>query len=303
VKPRLDILGADSSNILAPNGAFSFDDKGFDAIERIATTYKPLFISLDPLLSYIGGNVDVNKGNQVRPFLHRLGDLAQKHGLAILAVRHLTKGARDGSGYRGSGSIDITAVARSVLLAGIDPTDRNRRGLVHDKCNLGPQGPTFGYAISDSGLAWLGPINLTAGELLAAEPGVFLGATASAKDFLLEFLAEGPRRSSEVFAEAEKLRIARRTVERAKSELGLATAHQGVPGKGGGGAWYWSLPVRPDKSGRGRQDDALAELSSRSDKTPTSTSDYVDDSRDRQPEPPTLADSPQPREGIPCETT
>ena len=46
---------------------------------------------------------------------------AERHGVAVLAVRHLTKGGSGNLLYRGLGSIGVIASARSALLIGPDP--------------------------------------------------------------------------------------------------------------------------------------------------------------------------------------
>ncbi|GAI00726.1 unnamed protein product, partial [marine sediment metagenome] len=58
-----------------------------------------------------------------------LTKLADKYSSAIIAIRHLTKGGSLKPIYRGLGSIDFTASARSVLLAGCDPDELAVRGI------------------------------------------------------------------------------------------------------------------------------------------------------------------------------
>jgi hypothetical protein len=78
-----------------------------------------------------------------------LRERAERQRAAIAMVRHLTKGSRDKSIYRGQGNVDITAACRSCLLAGIDPTDatKERKVLIHIKSNLARLGPSLSFSI------------------------------------------------------------------------------------------------------------------------------------------------------------
>ena len=58
---------------------------------------------------------------------------------------HLTKSVRSKSIYRGMGSIDLTAAARSVVLVGTHP--EKGTGMCHIKSNLAPLGPSLGYTL------------------------------------------------------------------------------------------------------------------------------------------------------------
>ena len=69
----------------------------------------------------------MNRANEVRPIFRKLGETAQETGCAIILIGHLNKAAGSQSTYRGLGSIDITAVVRSLLFIGKvknDPTTR-----------------------------------------------------------------------------------------------------------------------------------------------------------------------------------
>src|SRR5262245_65639669 len=93
------------------------------------TGFAPTLTIIDPLFAYVGGK-DTNKQGDARGIMDKLTRLAKHHNCAIVCVRHLNKGNRDKSIYRGGGSIDFTAAARSVLLVGADPSDKRRRPVV-----------------------------------------------------------------------------------------------------------------------------------------------------------------------------
>jgi hypothetical protein len=72
--------------------------------------------------------------------------LAEKHQCTILAVRHFAKTTQEKALYRGLGSIDFVAMARSVLQ--IEQMGMGKQYvLTHAKTNIGPQGSALGYTI------------------------------------------------------------------------------------------------------------------------------------------------------------
>ncbi|MGI8926878.1 MAG: bifunctional DNA primase/polymerase, partial [Tepidiformaceae bacterium] len=246
VRPRLDRMGADVSRITAIEGPLCFGgeegEAGLEFVEAEIRRSSPALVVLDPLVFYLGGAVDLHRANEVRAVTARLALLAEKYRCAILAVRHLTKGGRDKAIYRGIGSIDLTAAARSVLLVGCDPDDPAKRAIAQTKCNLAPFGPPVGYSLADGLFTWT-TTDLTAGRMLAAEgDGGDGAAKGEAEGFLREALAGGARPAAEVKREALACGIAGRTLDRAKAALGVTSRHSGVPGKSGGGTWDWRLP-------------------------------------------------------------
>ncbi len=68
----------------------------------------------------------------------RLADVAERTGCAVILIGHLNKAAGGQSAYRGLGSIDFRAAARSVLLIGRVKREPNVRVIVHDKSSLAP---------------------------------------------------------------------------------------------------------------------------------------------------------------------
>ena len=191
-------------------------------------------------MAYLSREVDVHKANQVRQVTAHLARLAEKHGPAIIAIRHLTKGGSLKPIYRGLGSIDFMAAARSVLLAGSDPDNPQTRGIVHLKCNLAPLGAAIGYEVREDGFFWAGHSDLTGDRILAASEGG--SALAEAKEFLTTILNSEPMPANEVFEEAEAHGIAEATLKRAKAALKITATRIGEPGKRGKGKWQWELP-------------------------------------------------------------
>lgn len=241
LRPRLDSLGADVSKVFACDVPIDFSTTdGLDFARRKIEEYRPAVVIIDPIVAYVGSGTDTHRANHVRSILAPLASIAGRFGAAILAVRHLSKGSAARSIYRGQGSIDFTAAARSVLLAGFDPTDQERRALVQIKTNIGPIAPTLGFEIPDGRFRWTGDSTLTASDLLSAESsGEEKSAEEEAREFLLEILGDSRVRSTDVKKEAGEAGIAERTLWNAKRKLGIQAERDGF---GPGAAWYWKLP-------------------------------------------------------------
>lgn len=118
VKPRLEAAGADCSKVLVIDESeqgLSMSDLRIE--EAIKQTGAKLVI-LDPIQAYLGSGVDMHRANEIRPVMKHLGDIAEKYNCAIILIGHMNKASGSKSTYRGLGSIDFQATARSVLIVG-----------------------------------------------------------------------------------------------------------------------------------------------------------------------------------------
>ena len=93
---------------------------------------------LDPLQAYLGSNVDMHRANEVRPVLKRLSLMAERTQCAVILIGHMNKAQGLKSGYRGLGSIDFRASARSVLIVGRLKSGDTLRIVAQDKNSLAP---------------------------------------------------------------------------------------------------------------------------------------------------------------------
>lgn len=243
IRPRLDAMKANVANINAIDGALTFDDSGLLKLEGYIESLHPALVILDPLVAYLGAKIDLHRANETRAIMSQLAHIAEKYNVAILAIRHLTKGGAARPIYRGLGSIDITASCRSVLLAGCDPETPQNRGLVQIKSNLAPMGDAIGFELRDSSFYWTGECGLTAGQILAIEDTETTSVLDEAIEFLNDELVDGPVPASQIFNDARDAGLSKITVKRAKAKLGIVTRRQGETGKRGGGRFTWELPV------------------------------------------------------------
>ena len=234
VKPRLELAGADCERIIVideSDKSLSMVDERLE--EAIVRTGARLLI-LDPIQAYLGGNMDMNRANEARDMTKKLAALAEKYQCAIVLVGHMNKAAGNKAAYRGMGSIDFFAVARSVLLVGRVEGEENIRAVVQIKNNLAAFGHPKAFALSEEGFQWLGDYEITVDEVLG---GIAPKANKMelAKQMLRE-LAETHSAvlSNEIFDRADELGISKRTLENAKKELSIRARKIN-------NAWYWEL--------------------------------------------------------------
>lgn len=225
VRPRLDTMKADVSKIYAYDDPVIFDEVGCAEVEEQIAELRPAIVIIDPLVAYMGGQIDLHKANETREIMARLARLAEKYQVGIVALRHLTKGGRDKSIYRGQGSIDLTAAARSVMLIGRDPNEPNARAIVHIKGNLAPLGPSIKYELRPGfkcPFRWGGFTELTAEDILKADRnGSDVSEFSMAKSYLQAALTEGARSSEILKREAEARGINPKILGRVARELGI----------------------------------------------------------------------------------
>lgn len=245
LRPRLDTMGADPENIHVLTGwkDYAADEEGLvtledtEVINKAMLTVNPDMVVIDPIQGYLGAGVDMHRANEIRPVLAKLADLAELHDSALLCIRHLSKAPTNKALYRGMGSIDFSAAARSILLAGQDPDNPEKRAIIHLKSSLTQTGPSIGYELSGEGFFWTGPSDMTAGSVLRAENHDEGDKTAleEAKEFLTDLLYDGPLPCKDIDAERKNANISKRTLDRAKSALGIISEKHGDN-------WSWRMP-------------------------------------------------------------
>ena len=237
IKPRLIEAGADENmvlNIIEDTNSLSLSD---ERIEKAITETGAKLMILDPIQGYIGEDVDINRANEIRSVLKRVAAVAERTGCAIVLVGHLNKAKGASSQYRGLGSIDFRAAARSVLLVGRLRKEPNVRIIVHDKSSLAPEGKSMAFNLgNDKGFYWLdGYSEITSEELLCGFSHDT--KTSVAEELILDMLDDGKEvMAEEIFRTAESKNISRRSVNEAKKKIPNIRTRK--VGKG----WAWSIP-------------------------------------------------------------
>ena len=110
---------------------------------------------IDPIQSYIGNDSDLQIAVRARKLMRRIGMWASTYNCAIVLIGHLSKKERSKELYRGLGSIDVVASARSVLQVERDEQDEDIRYVKQIKNSLAPKGEDLSFEIrSGTGFRW-----------------------------------------------------------------------------------------------------------------------------------------------------
>lgn len=237
IKPRLIDAGADETRVLN----IVEDDRSLtlinERIENAIITTGAKLIILDPIQGYLGDGVDMHRANDIRAVMKNIAMVAERTGCAVVLVGHLNKTSGQNSAYRGLGSIDFYAAARSVLIVGQVKSDPTVRVIVHEKSSLSPNGDSLAFSLgTDAGFHWLdGYEDVTADEILSGV-GKNESKTAQAKELIRTMLADGNEvHCEEIFKAAKAQGISKRTVNEAKKSF------DNIRSRKVGVKWMWSL--------------------------------------------------------------
>lgn len=241
IKPRLETCGADCRNIAFINeeiyGGLTLDD---ERIRDAIIEFRPQLVVIDPIQSYIGNDSDLQIAVRARKLMRRIGMWASTYNCAIVLIGHLSKKERSKELYRGLGSIDVVASARSVLQVERDEQDEDIRYVKQIKNSLAPKGDDLSFEIrSVTGFRWrqvserkedqktLGTDTTT--ELLPKNKHELAAL------LLKKALANGPMESTDIRKIMADYRIGEKTLNDVKQELGIKPYRKMR-------IWYWSLP-------------------------------------------------------------
>ena len=242
IKPRLEKAGADCSMIRVIDETDKELSMTDDRLEQAIIETKARLIILDPIQAYIGATVDMHRANEIRPVLKHLGIIAEKHNCAIILIGHMNKASGSKSTYRGLGSIDIQATARSVLLVARLRDKPNIRIMAHDKSSLAPARDAIGFEMTeDNGMVCIGPYDITIDELLSGNEGRGKKKLDIAESFIKEYFGSNKViPSNEIMMEAAKRSIKRNTLLSAKKKLGITSDKEKA--EDGTIYWTWVMP-------------------------------------------------------------
>ncbi len=231
-KPRLLAAGADCSRIAYIRDSDTVLTVNDQRIEDTIQATKARMLVLDPIQAFIPQNTDMQNASSMRSVMRNLADIAERYACAIILVGHMSKTSGMKNLYRGLGSIDIAAIARSVLMIERDTVCPEMRYMFPVKSSLAPEGSPIGFMFdADTGFQWLGKCTRV---LSPAEEVPDPSKKERASELLKMLLASEDKSSMELLAQFEKLGISRRTAYAAKKELGVK-AYQKQR------TWYWSL--------------------------------------------------------------
>lgn len=236
--PRLIRAGANLDNVAFTAIPFTLDLKGLQQLEATMRQFAATIVFIDPIVSYMGGKVDMNRANEVREVMGGVHQMAIRTQTSIIVVGHSRKG-QEGEAYeQAMGSADFNNAVRSSLHVSKDPS--GQRVMRHVKANYSALGPTLAYSFDDDHFQWDGVYDddalLTPVGKTRSRPGF------TAVTFLKTILKDGPVRAKEVEAMAKDEKINMRTLARVK--IGLAESFMTM--EGGKPLWFWRLAGEGD---------------------------------------------------------
>ena len=233
IKPRLLSADADCSKVIV------IDDRDTPLTMRVVRLEQAIvetnakLVVLDPIQGFLGADVDMHRANEIRPIMKHIAELAEKYKCAIILIGHMNKCSVGKSAYRGLGSIDFQAAARSVLIVGRIKDEPEIRVVCQTKSSLAPEAKAVAFRLNEeTGFEWIGELDITADDLLS---GTVKGTKKqAAMDFLENLLADGQISQKEIIKLARQKGVSDKTLRNAKDELKIKS-------KRVNNQWYWSF--------------------------------------------------------------
>ena len=233
IKPRLRAMNPDFSKIFVINEDMESLTLSDERIEEAFKVCNPKLLIIDPLQAYLGADIDMHRANAVRPVLSRIAILAEKYECAVIFIMHMSKMSQSKALYRGLGSIDIPAVARSVLVLGIHPEDETKRIMCHEKSSLAKHGKSIIFHIDfdNGGVVFDEFCDIKANDILNPQL-IKRGKPRHTLDETMEMLGEllgveGSAKLKDIQSWQRANGVSEKTLYRAKSELALQTLQVG----------------------------------------------------------------------------
>lgn len=235
IKPRLEQAGANCDRvayIIENDIALTLEDGRIE--EAIQSTGASVFI-VDPIQAFIPPDSDMQSAAKMRTILRKLANTAERNRCAVILIGHMNKGSGTKSLYRGLGSIDIAAIARSVLMISRDESDPGLRYMLPIKSSLAAEGPAIAFSFRpQGGLEWLGRYEINTSRLKDSVT-VKTSKKRKACSMIAKLLEDGDIPAQKAYSALEEIGVGRRTVEKARKEMKIRVYRSG-------GGWYWGLP-------------------------------------------------------------
>jgi hypothetical protein len=168
--------------------------------------------------------------------------MAERTGVAVIAVRHLNKSVGLKAIQRGGGNMGLIGVARAGSFFAPHPDDGALKVMASHKSNLAQRPPSLAYRIVSSPVQdtahveWKGTTDHDADSLAAGNVGPHeKSELEAAQEFLRAELEHDPKWANQMFEDAKNAGIAIKTLYRAKDTLRVKSE------KVGNGGWRWIL--------------------------------------------------------------
>lgn len=190
---------------------------------------------IDPVQAYLG-ETDIASAAAMRKMLRQLAAWAAMYDCAVVLIGHLNKKQGSKDLYRGLGSIDLVAAARSVLHIERLPEDEDIAVIHHVKSSLTTKSKDMYFTLDGNRrVEWLE-------QPFEVQPDKSTKQMI-ASSILKTRLANGPAKATDVLEELKNEGIGERTIHQVKKQLEIRSVKRDA-------AWYWLLPESEMSSGR-----------------------------------------------------
>lgn len=256
IRLRMEAAGADCRNIAFLNEniheGLTLDD---ERIRDFISGFRPQLVVIDPIQSYVENDSDLQIAVKARKLMRRLSIWADTYNCAFVLIGHLNKQGKSKGLYRGLGSIDYVASARSVLQVERSEKDEDVRIVRHIKNNLDSLGDDFKFEIrKKTGFRWL--IDQEADEeeqvtkIAEQEPVIDQlpkNKHELAAILITRALKNGPVESTEIRKLMAEYRIGEKTMNDVKTLIGIKPYRKMR-------SWYWAMPEEASTGGSSDDD-------------------------------------------------
>ena len=243
IKPRLEAAGADCKKVVY----IDTEDEMLSLYDsRIEETIKNLnvkLVILDPIQAFLTQCGDMQSAIKMRNVMHRLANIAETYNCAIVLIGHMTKASSGKQLYRGLGSIDIAAIARSVLMIERNKNNPTIRYMFQIKNSLASEGSAVSFALDESyGFQWIGKCRLLS-EIESENNYDFnkMNKHEKAVELLKIMLSLEPVKTKDIMLRLKNFGISERTARNAAKEMNIKPYRKQ-------NVWYWEIEEQnPDK--------------------------------------------------------
>jgi RecA-family ATPase len=239
IRTRLEANGANLSKVHLLDGIRKSDSNSdcklfnlksnLNELETMINEIKGVtMIVVDPLSAYLAG-VDSYKNTDVRSMLAPLSKLAEKYDIAIVGVEHPPKSSNGKAINQVGGSKAFIAAARSAYLVSKDPQDEKRSLFLRIKNNLTSHSVGISFRLEEvilptgeiSKVVWGDePVKITADKVIAYYNRTeFQHGKDVQAEWLREYIADGPKKVTDVVKEAQKQGITKKQFRNLRKKM------------------------------------------------------------------------------------
>lgn len=261
VKPSLRAAQVDMSRVFYPEVEQTTETGGvevlalaggdLDALVDVLAEAEVRLIVVDPLMSFAGAKVDINRNNEVRAMLEPWRQLAERLDAVVLGIAHLNKSGNGDVVAGINGSSAFGELARAVFGFAADPdSDDGVRVMSQSKNSGGPEDLALEYRIDTvpvttstgrtadvAKFTILGRSERTVSDILRDSGSPRDGDARDVDDWLRGYLKDGRKKATDVFQAADANGYTKDQVKRAKRRCKVEAFKEGT------GGWWWQAVI------------------------------------------------------------